>query len=168
MLPQHKLNFLVHHHKLDPSHKAWRRWTACMYMCEQINARIQILERLYMPRKARKDKTTDWQVTFSTLKLSAGDKKAFETWAKSNADDMFLILYPEVLQSGIKCSLSYDRDHDTFIFSMTDRDPGSENHNVCMVSRSNSHEEAMLIGLYKHFVLCDDCPWPIAGSDDWG
>jgi hypothetical protein len=168
MLPQTYLNHLFHHcatpYSFNPLERAARRIAAAY----QIDRLFQKVESIYMPRKASKNKSTDWQVTFSTCKLSASDKKAFETWAKDQGDDFFLVAYPDLLQSGIKCSMSYDADNDCFIFSMTDRNPSSANHNVCMVSRSDSHEEAMLLGIYKHLVICDDGSWPVAGDDNWG
>jgi hypothetical protein len=168
MLPTIKLNRLFHHtptpYDPDPVEHVVKR----VFAAYEIDRLLIIAQGMYMPRKAKNTNGRDWQVQFSSLKLSKSDKKDFEAWAKDIADDLFYQYYPDLLQQAIKCSMSYDAGNDCFIFSMTCKDPKSPNHNVCMVSRSGSHEEAMLIGLYKHLVICNNGVWPVQGEDDWG
>lgn len=168
MFPQARLNHLYHHTTIPALPYRLDHYAVRVAAAQELTDLHAKLENFLMPRKASKSTDKSWTVEFSTLRLSAADKKDFIAWAKNHADDMWMVYYPDLLQSGIKCSMSYDSDNDCFIFSMTCKDPSSENHNVCMVSRAGSHEEAMLIGLYKHMVICDNQAWPVRGSDDWG
>lgn len=64
-----------------------------------------------------------------------------------------------ILESGCKLTLSHDKNNQSFIASMTDRDPESPNAGLSLVARGSSHNKALQALMYKDRVIIGDRPW---------
>lgn len=114
---------------------------------------------------ARNMNTIEWV----NIRLNRSDKKAFDTWAKDNLDDMFE-LEAHLLHAGYKIARSYDQSKDCVIVTITAKSDTPINALRGYTSRSNDLTEAVMMALYKHWVLANGSDWnKIATSDDsWG
>lgn len=106
--------------------------------------------------------------TFVDIRLNKSDKDAVSQWGKEQADDM-LDLLSSILEGGHKLSVTWSDNTDCFIASFTGTDDECVNYGLVMSSRANNPWEAVVIGLYKHFEICDGGVWPKdTKQDDWG
>lgn len=122
------------------------------------------------PRTSQKAKPrfTPQDFTFCDIRLSKDDKKAFDQWATEHVPDAFDLL-DALVNSGVKASYSWNDNNDCYTFSLTDLEAKSANHNVVMVSRADNFQEALMLGLYKHYVLAPDGLWPVQSQQsNWG
>ncbi len=122
------------------------------------------------PKQRGKNKAkggqTDFQ--FAEIRLTKDDKASFERWATENLADAPDLL-DALVNSGIKVGYSWSDYNDCYSFSLTDLDEKSQNAHVVMTSRADNFQEAMMIALYKHYVLCDGGLWPVKSQEsDWG
>lgn len=109
-------------------------------------------------------------IEFVTLKLTSQDKTKFDEWAKPNAGKIFKYL-GELAEGGYKFSVSPDFNNACVIASLTGTDNSVDNGGLCMTSRAETIDEALLVMCYKHFVMANGGNWlDIAGqnSDNWG
>jgi len=109
-------------------------------------------------------------IEFVTLKLSTADRIKYDEWAQQAGSKIFKML-SELAEGGYKVSISPDFNNSCIIASIT----GTENcvHNVglCMTSRADDVNDALLVMCYKHFVLANSADWlDVAGKneDNWG
>lgn len=105
---------------------------------------------------------------FADVRLTKADKDAFDAWASQHGGDAFTFL-DEVATSSIKASLSWSDSADCYMFSLTDNNPKSPNFHVVLTSRADNSYEAVLMGLYKHYVMLADGRWPVKSEESsWG
>ncbi len=105
---------------------------------------------------------------FVDVRIRASDKDAFKTWAQSNANDSVDLL-STLVNSGYKVSVSWSDYQDCYTASFTGQEEKSPNYHLVMTSRSDDLWEAIMIGLYKHFVQCGGEDWPTdRQTNDWG
>lgn len=117
-------------------------------------------------RKKARPNFSDFQ--FCDIRLTKEDKKEFEQWATANAPDAFDLL-DSLVNSGVKMSYSWSDANDCYTVSFTDLEEKSQNYQVVLVSRADNFQEALMIGLYKHYVVCDQGLWPVKSQEsDWG
>jgi len=104
------------------------------------------------------------EITFVQYRLNAQEKKDFAEWKEKEAprlEDMLVM----AIEKGYKMSVSWDDQHQCFIGSMTCKDGGHGNHNMCMTSRDNQWYSALLMNVYKTDVLCEDGLWADLGDN---
>lgn len=105
---------------------------------------------------------------FVNYKLTKDDKKQFDKWASDNADKL-IPLVTQLFEAGYKLSISPDLDNLCYIATITSTKHSAHNKMSAMTSRSDDWTEAVMIGLYKHFVVFDGADWPKdADRDSWG
>lgn len=105
---------------------------------------------------------------FSDIRLTKDDKAAFNKWATDHVLDAFDLL-DALVNSGVKASYSWSDANDCYSFSLTQLDEKSENAHVVLVSRADNFQEGLMLGLYKHYVVCDGGLWPVRSQEsNWG
>lgn len=106
--------------------------------------------------------------TFVEIRLAEADKDQFKAWAKNNTDDS-LDLLSALVNSGYKLSVSWSDYNDCYTASLTGVEENGPNFQHVMTSRSDELWEAVMIALYKHYVLCPNGEWPTdKQANDWG
>lgn len=126
------------------------------------------------------DYLADWQerytmarrnygVDFVNIRLSPDDKKKFDAWAQQTLPDLADHLLA-LVSNDYKVSLNLDAQNDCYIVAFTGNSDNRKNKGLCMTSRSGDLIEAILIGLYKHEVLCENGEWgePEQRDNSWG
>jgi hypothetical protein len=109
-------------------------------------------------------------IEFVTLKLTSQDKTKFDDWATKEGGKIFKMLV-EVNEGGYKVSISPDFQNSCVIASITGTDNSTHNVGLCMTSRAEDVQEALMVMCYKHFVMADGGDWlDVAGKneDNWG
>lgn len=106
--------------------------------------------------------------TFVTYRLSEGEKRRFAEWAEQEGLDRDALL-SDLLLSAHKVSFGYDTKNACFMMTVTCRDPQSINHGLCCTSRAPNLNQAIDVGLFKHYeVFCDHCWADLQAANDWG
>lgn len=119
-------------------------------------------------RKSTKTSFKPGDFQFANVRLSKDDKAAFEQWATEHVPDAFDLL-DAVVNSGVKASYSWSESVDAFSFSLTGMDERSANFHVVMTSKADNFQEALMLALYKHYVVCGEQDWPIDQQENsWG
>lgn len=121
-----------------------------------------------MPTANRFNRNAFQQVEFVTINLDTAAEKAFRIYAKDNLDKLVPMI-AEFMAEPHKLGLSWDDSNNCFIASATCKNEKSENHNQCITARSDDWSEALLLLLFKHYVVAKGGTWsdvsrPIA----WG
>lgn len=105
---------------------------------------------------------------FIDRRLTAAEKGPFQAWAKEHQAEQLLLL-GEVVASEHKASISFYGKGDCYIVSFTCNDERSPNWHMIMTSRSDDLDEALMLNLYKHFVLFEGRAWASEDlRDNWG
>lgn len=106
--------------------------------------------------------------TFVDRRLHSGEKEAWLQWSQEKYKDAFLLL-GDVASGQHKVTLTYQEQGDCFICSFTCNDEQSPNYHVILTSRSDVAEEAVLLNLYKFYVIYEDKAWTSEDhSNNWG
>lgn len=109
-------------------------------------------------------------IEFVTLKLTSQDREKFANWEKDAGKKIWAML-TELNEGGYKMSISPDFNNNCVIASLTATDNSVHNQGLCMTSRAEDTQEALLVMCYKHFVMADGADWlTVAGKneDNWG
>jgi hypothetical protein len=112
---------------------------------------------------------TRYGVEFVNIKVAPDQKSDFLKWAKTAQDDLGTFLI-NLVGAGYKLSANCDEQNDCFIVAVTGTQASRENRGLCVTSRSDDLIEAILLAMYKHFVICDSGSWgaPEERNDSWG
>lgn len=105
---------------------------------------------------------------FVEVRISQNDKARFGQWAQENANDAVDLL-STLVNSGYKVSLSWSDYNDCYTASFTGTEENGPNYKLVMTSRSDDVWEALMIGLFKHYVMFGGDAWPTDKQTvDWG
>lgn len=106
---------------------------------------------------------------FSTLSLSEGDKKQLYEWADKETITP-LDCATELGLAGYKLSFTWVDDQQSWCVSLIGTETSKPNQDKIMTSWSNDLGEAVIIGYYKHVVMCDSGSWPVRADNEgrWG
>lgn len=124
-----------------------------------------------MPRKAKTTTTTTptektvvqgtyWLTAdapwggFINLRLTDEEKEQFVNWDAAHPDEGWRILV-DFMGEGGKVAITYDRENECYITSLTGALCSPSNHRYCVSSRSSTVREAVQIAAWKHFVLAN-------------
>jgi hypothetical protein len=114
---------------------------------------------------AEMKKRTRYGVEFVNLRVPAEDKAKVTQWMLDHEVELGDML-DDLVSSGYKISLNLDSGNDCHLVAITGSDDAVYNRGLCMTSRAGSPVEALYVGLYKHYVLCDGKDWPIPELGD--
>lgn len=118
--------------------------------------------------KSTKSKPNFNDFQFCDIRLTKDDKPAFLKWSQEHVQDAFDLL-DSLVNSGVKASYAWSDHNDCYSFSLTQLDEKSPNAHVVLVSRADNFQEGLMLGLYKHYVLCPDGLWPVGTQENnWG
>lgn len=102
---------------------------------------------------AWKDRSGKWSdAIFADVTLGDAESDAFLSWMKSVKVDMPLQMQ-EMLQEGWKISLKADFENSCYICSLTMQEEDHINRDMVVTSRSDDHEEAFWLNVYKIMVM---------------
>lgn len=106
---------------------------------------------------------------FVDLRLTEGDKESFNKFLKTPQADLDAMTL-DLLAEGYKISFSYDQRHDCVICSITGTKEAKYNSGLILTSRAADYNEALALGLYKHFVIFNRSKWKSTDKDSnrWG
>jgi len=108
------------------------------------------------------------QSTFASITLTSENKKDFEKWASSSSLTA-LECMNKLMGDGFKVSASWVTDQNAFCCSIIGTDVTKHHKDMVMTSWSDDLEEVILIGTYKHYVLCNGDEWPTRDAGQrWG
>ena len=109
---------------------------------------------------AKNTKQSAWgNIEFLDFRLDRSDERDFEKWAQENSSKWGDYV-DDLLAEGYKISISPDMRNMCTIVTLTDRSEKGLNANTCFSSRAELWVDAMLLMLYKHFVVANGQQWP--------
>jgi len=91
---------------------------------------------------------------FINIKLSELQKGEFKLWYETTPDEAGLVL-SEFLNQGGKLSVTFDREHDSYIVTYTGALMGNSADRFAVSSRSSDLSEALAIMAWKHGYLAE-------------
>lgn len=122
-----------------------------------------------MPRSRSKPKTTEKQPVeqgryytyadaewggFINLKLTAEDLASFDLWFAATSARHGQQL-DDLLGEGMKFGLSYDRENQSYVATLTGSPTGSPTMRSVMTSRAGTVNEVIGLTLWKFLMYCD-------------
>lgn len=90
---------------------------------------------------------------FINVNVNDSEKEAFGFWVVENERDVPAML-DDLLAEGMKYGVSYDRENECFIVTLTGGLVEKANLRCCVTSRSGTHGEAVALAIWKHYILC--------------
>lgn len=115
--------------------------------------------------KPKKKVTPDVKFRFVNHTLTAADKEWLD--AADLAAEFPASSVDELVTSGYKFGLSHDQKHNTFVASLTDREPTSPFFNACLTGRGSTPADARYAVLYRHLQLASG-DWSVFDTGDGG
>ena len=105
---------------------------------------------------------------FLEMRVLQSDKDKFSKWSQDKTNDSVDLL-ASLTNSGYKVSLSWSDYHDCYTASLTCTDKENHNYGWIVTSKSDDLWDAVMLMLYKHYVMARDEQWPIGiVEDSWG
>lgn len=106
---------------------------------------------------------------YVNIKLTPADKKPLETWAKEQDWDI-LTAVDELASRKYKLGVTWSDKQNSWCVSITGQEGAKQNALRSMSSWSSDWVEALIIGLYKVLVVCNDGRWEDfeADQETWG
>ena len=115
--------------------------------------RMEIFTIMARNSKNSGGKKGDWR--FANVPFGKDDVAAFLKWKDTQAGDVWYENLEELVQSGRKMSISYNNQSDKFTATISCYDESDPDYRSSLTSHAPSATEAMLLALYKHFVMCE-------------
>lgn len=140
------------------------------FQLRKINRTLSTMETFIMPSKAQKTglRKNGFSTTFVNFKLSGKDKNDFTEYMQKEAEEIHLDI-AEAMSSGVKLSLSENRENGFYLAAATMRDEGNINFDRCITSRSPDWWEALVMCVFKCKLLGYAEDWAdMTGDDSWG
>jgi hypothetical protein len=89
---------------------------------------------------------------FLNVRLTDEQKEAFYRFAEENRGFAWQVL-DNVLSMGAKLGVSYDRENQAYVVTLTGALVAGSNERYCTTSRAGTFDEALAVAMYKHDVL---------------
>ncbi len=126
------------------------------------------LAALYLNSRAREKDMALQPVKFVPVRLDADQKETFKSWEVAEGIDVGEMLTNLILD-GYKISVSYADKSGSFVASVTCRTDDPPNRGLCITSHHETPYKALMVALFKHFVVLAETPWKeYATGSDWG
>lgn len=108
------------------------------------------------------------QSTFAALTLTREQERELQSWITKH-DVSALDTLTKLTGDGFKVSISWVAEQNAFCFSIIGTNNTKLHRDMVMTSWSDDLEEVILIGGYKHYVICDGDTWPAQNTGQrWG
>lgn len=108
-----------------------------------------------------------WDITFLRWQMTTDQKN---TWKKVQEKTPFahVDMLDDLIGQGYKISVSFDEKNDTYNCTITCPKTlnMTDNAGYAFSTRAKTALEAMDMGLYKHYVLCDKQQWDTDEAGD--
>lgn len=115
----------------------------------------------------RSQKLDQSEIKYVNLELSDRDREPLAEWVKASKAEIWSMA-ESMANAEYQFSLKWDDKFSCFLVNVTCMDKNSPNFGGVMPSRSDALEEAFIIAIYKHYVVCKE-QWPIGeGRARWG
>lgn len=119
---------------------------------KQADSKRREKNALAAERRLRK-KAQAAPIEFRNVKLSAEDVEAIKNGMDTPLDAWGRLL--ELLDNGYKVGLSADKEHDSYIVSLTAKDTADISEiSLCLTARGSTPDNAVLSLMYKFEVIC--------------
>lgn len=107
-------------------------------------------------------------IEFVNYKLTNDDRTSFLAWQEKNLPHI-VRLTTDLLEAGYKLSVSPDMDNGCYIVTVTSTKHSAYNKSRAMTSKSDDWQEAIMLSLFKVFVIFDGKDWEYdAELQNWG
>lgn len=108
---------------------------------------------------------------FINIRLDDQQKDEFRTWEDTVSESVLPSL-DDLLGEGIKFALSYDRENQCYIATLTGALVVGSNERYCVTTRAGGMFEVIALAMFKHYVLAKEDYGeykPRSGRfDNWG
>lgn len=105
---------------------------------------------------------------FAQLSLDVSREAELTAWVTGEGIQVWDLL-TNLLNDGYKVSLVWVYKQSSFCVSIMGTDDSKHNQDAILTSWSDDLEDALLIGGFKHYVICDGGKWPLQDtSRRWG
>jgi hypothetical protein len=108
---------------------------------------------------------TRYNTEFVNVRVPREDRDKVTQWYIDHETEFGDMLEGLVL-NGYKVSVNQDDANDCVIVAFTGHDGAPYNRGMCMTSRAATPLEALYLGFYKHYVICDGKGWPEPENQD--
>ena len=168
----YNLRWITHN---SPSHYGLstkrNKKTSLLNTCQavvKINRWLDAMEIYVMSKKARQNNWSGSDIRFAQIRLDEEMKPAFLSWAAENENAIFGLL-TDMAADGWKGSFSEDLTNACYIASHTQQDEDDKNYHICVTSRAETIQEALMLNAYKITVLYRKQPIPTEPvRQNWG
>lgn len=106
------------------------------------------------PKISRRKDDVDWG-GFIDVRLLAADKDHFKDWVTS----FDMVMLDDLLAEGLKLSLSFDAETDTYLACLTSDHHAGPNLRCVLPARAGIWEQAIALVVFKHVEML---------GGDWG
>lgn len=108
---------------------------------------------------------------FINISISDSEKDEFHNWEVEHSHEVASYL-EDLLAEGMKVGISYDRENECAIMTLTGSLISGSNHRWCMTTRAKDLGDVSALTVWKHYVLCggnyDDLMPRTGRKQSWG
>lgn len=119
-----------------------------------------------MGKKGKRKNAWQNDITFADVKLDKASKNTFDEWAVDLYSDVEKFIM-SACQEGYAISLKFDEAHDAYRCSFTMSDRSHHNAGIVCTSHSDNPVEAILLGVYKIYVMYEGVRLPNQADNTW-
>ena len=123
-----------------------------MQTISKLNRTFDTMEGYAMPAKSRRNMFGNSDVKFAYIRLTDDLREQFIAWRNEHEAKSWEFLHG-LAEEGWKASFGEDLSNACYIASHTCQNEGDINYKICVSSRSDDIEEALLMNVFKIGVL---------------
>jgi len=90
---------------------------------------------------------------FINVVVTDAEKGEFHEWYDENADHVNPMM-DDLLAEGMKYGVSFDRENECYIVTLTGGLVEKANLRCCVTSRAGTWADANALAVWKHYILC--------------
>ncbi len=136
------------------------------YLCELWSRRV---EQLMANKGGGKNLKNHVFKGYANARLTPERKRQYDGWEVT--DEGVFNMFERLIMADYRCGFSVTNEGKTVQFAVTCRREGSPDEGYTMTSRAPAWFDALRVGVWKHYVLCDEdwSDWKQGEeTEDWG
>ena len=90
---------------------------------------------------------------FINVTITDAEKSEFHSWYDEHAGEVTAML-EDLLAEGMKYGVSYDRENECCVVTLTGGLVEKANLRCCVTSRAGTWRDADALAVWKHYILC--------------